>query len=101
VLAGEVRRPGGSKTASRSISNAMTHCFVRSCRWPAHAYGASEFVINGETVSACRFGTALARKEGLPIGVQLVSSWYAESTILNLGSMLEAGGSLRDAHPAI
>lgn len=84
---------------------------------PAHAHGASEFVINGESVPAkhiqsatvpfnvtglpalsMRFGTS---REGLPIGVQLASRWLAESTILHLGSLLERESPVRDLHPGI
>src|ERR1700730_14122136 len=84
---------------------------------PAHAHGLSEIVINGQSVSAVqiqgatvpfnvtglpalsmRFGTS---RDGLPIGVQLVSSWLAESTILHLASKLEAVSPVRDLHPNI
>jgi aspartyl-tRNA(Asn)/glutamyl-tRNA(Gln) amidotransferase subunit A len=84
---------------------------------PAHAHGVSEFVINGQTVPAkhilsatvpfnvtglpglsLRFGTS---RDGLPIGVQLVSAWLAESTVLYLASLLEAVSPARDLHPAI
>ena len=84
---------------------------------PAHAHGLSEFVINGQTVPAAhslsatvplnvtglpglsiRFGTS---RDGLPIGVQLVSGWLAESTILHLASLLEAASPVRDLHPEI
>jgi aspartyl-tRNA(Asn)/glutamyl-tRNA(Gln) amidotransferase subunit A len=84
---------------------------------PAHAHGVSEFVINGQTVPAkhilsatvpfnvtglpglsMRFGTS---RDGLPIGVQLVSAWLAESTVLHLASLLEAVSPARDLHPAI
>jgi aspartyl-tRNA(Asn)/glutamyl-tRNA(Gln) amidotransferase subunit A len=84
---------------------------------PAHAHGLSEIVINGQSVPAVqiqgatvpfnvtglpglsiRFGTS---RDGLPIGVQLVSSWMAESTILHLGSLLEAKSPVRDLHPTI
>jgi len=84
---------------------------------PAHAHGLSEIVINGQSVSAVqiqgatvpfnvtglpglsiRFGTS---RDGLPIGVQLVSSWMAESTILHLASLLEAESSVRNLHPDI
>ncbi|AHV98882.1 amidase [Paenibacillus sabinae] len=84
---------------------------------PAHAHGLSEIVINGQTVPAThiqsatvpfnvtglpglsiRFGTS---KDGLPIGVQLVSNWYAESTILHLASLLENVSPVRDLHPSI
>src|ERR1700736_1483478 len=84
---------------------------------PAHVHGLSEIVINGKSVSAVqiqgatvpfnvtglpglsiRFGTS---REGLPIGVQLVSSWLAESTILHLASLLETASPVRDLHPNI
>jgi aspartyl-tRNA(Asn)/glutamyl-tRNA(Gln) amidotransferase subunit A len=84
---------------------------------PAHAHGVSEFVINGQTVPAkhiqsatvpfnvtglpglsMRFG---ASREGLPIGVQLVSNWLAESTVLHIASLLEAVSPVRDIRPAI
>jgi aspartyl-tRNA(Asn)/glutamyl-tRNA(Gln) amidotransferase subunit A len=83
----------------------------------AHEHGATELVINGQTVSAfnvmgatvpfnvtglpalsMRFGTS---HEGLPISVQLVSSWSAESTILQLASLLESLSPVRGLHPDI
>ncbi|MFH0298986.1 amidase [Bradyrhizobium sp. 31Argb] len=82
---------------------------------PAHKHGTAEFVINGKIVDATylqgatvplnvtglpglsmRFGTS---KEGLPINVQLVGSWLAESTILHLASLLESVSTVRDLHP--
>jgi aspartyl-tRNA(Asn)/glutamyl-tRNA(Gln) amidotransferase subunit A len=84
---------------------------------PAHAHGLSEFVINGQTVPATnmlgatvpfnitglpalsiRFGTS---GEGLPIGVQLVSDWFAESVILHLAYLLETASPVRNLHPTI
>jgi aspartyl-tRNA(Asn)/glutamyl-tRNA(Gln) amidotransferase subunit A len=84
---------------------------------PAHAHGLSEFVINGQTVPAkhissatvpfnvtglpglsIRFGTS---RDGLPIGVQLVSNWLAESTVLHLASLLETASPVRNLHPKI
>jgi aspartyl-tRNA(Asn)/glutamyl-tRNA(Gln) amidotransferase subunit A len=82
---------------------------------PAHAHDAAEFVINGQTVSSLhvmhatapfnvtglpglsmRFGTS---SDGLPIGVQLVSPWLAESTILHLASVLESVSPVRGLNP--
>jgi aspartyl-tRNA(Asn)/glutamyl-tRNA(Gln) amidotransferase subunit A len=84
---------------------------------PAHTHGLSQIVINGQSVPAVqiqgatvpfnvtglpglsiRFGTS---RDGLPIGVQLVSSWLAESTILHLASKLEAVSPVRGLHPNI
>jgi aspartyl-tRNA(Asn)/glutamyl-tRNA(Gln) amidotransferase subunit A len=84
---------------------------------PAHPHGVSEFVINGQTVAAkhiqsatvpfnvtglpglsMRFGTS---RDGLPIGVQLVSTWLAESTVLHVAWLLEAVSTVRDLRPAI
>jgi len=44
---------------------------------------------------------SLLAGNGLPIGVQLVSGWLAESTVLHLASLLEAASSVRDLHPKI
>jgi aspartyl-tRNA(Asn)/glutamyl-tRNA(Gln) amidotransferase subunit A len=84
---------------------------------PAHKHGAEEFVINGQKVDATylmgatvplnvtglpgiaiRFGTS---REGLPIAVQLVGSWLAESTILHVASLLESVSPVRGLHPNI
>ncbi|WP_341318355.1 amidase [Paraburkholderia sp. IMGN_8] len=84
---------------------------------PAHKHGVDTFEINGQTVDATylqgatvplnvtglpgismRFGTS---KEGLPINVQVVGSWHAESTILHLASLLESVSRVRNLHPNI
>jgi len=84
---------------------------------PAHKHGQSEFVIDGQQVDATylqgatvplnvtglpgiamRFGTS---SEGLPIAVQLVGSWLAESTILHVASLLESLSEVKDLHPNI
>jgi aspartyl-tRNA(Asn)/glutamyl-tRNA(Gln) amidotransferase subunit A len=39
--------------------------------------------------------------ENLPIGIQLVSQWFDESTILRLGALLERRGGLGDRRPPI
>ena len=82
---------------------------------PAHKHGVEEFKIDGQTVDATylqgatvplnvtglpgvamRFGTS---KEGLPINVQVVGSWQAESTILHVASLLESISPVRNLHP--
>jgi len=82
---------------------------------PAHKHGQESFVINGETVDAnylqgatvplnitglpgisMRFGTS---GTGLPINIQVIGSWHAESTILHVASLLENSSSVSDLHP--
>lgn len=82
---------------------------------PAHEHGVEEFVIDGQTVDATylqgatvplnvtglpgvsmRFGTS---SEGLPINVQIVGKWQAESTILHIASLLESITPTRGMHP--
>jgi aspartyl-tRNA(Asn)/glutamyl-tRNA(Gln) amidotransferase subunit A len=84
---------------------------------PAHKHGVESFVIDGQTVDATylqgatvplnvtglpglamRFGTS---KEGLPINIQIVGKWQAESTILHVASLLEAVSPVRGLHPAL
>ena len=84
---------------------------------PAHKHGVDSFVIDGQTVDATylqgatvplnvtglpglamRFGTS---KEGMPINVQIVGAWHAESTILHVASLLEAVSPVRGLHPTL
>ena len=84
---------------------------------PAHKHGVETFTIDGQTVDATylqgatvplnvtglpgvamRFGTS---KEGLPINVQIVGKWQAESTILHVASLLESVSPVRDLHPSL
>lgn len=84
---------------------------------PAYKHGAKEFIINGQAVSSLhimqatvpfnvtglpalsmRFGTSGG---GLPIAVQVVAPWFAESTVLRLASLLEEVSTVRDLHPEI
>ena len=82
---------------------------------PSFKHGQEELLINGQTIGAMgimnitthlsvtglpgvsmRFGTS---KEGMPIGVQIVGSWQAESTILHIASLLEQVSPVSDLHP--
>ena len=84
---------------------------------PAHKHDVEEFVIDGQTVDATylqgatvplnvtglpgvsmRFGTS---SEGLPINVQIVGKWQAESTILHVASLLESVSPTRGMHPKL
>lgn len=84
---------------------------------PAHKHGISELVVNGETVDltylqgatvplnvtglpglSMRFGTS---REGLPINVQLVGAWRAETTLLRAALALEAVSPVRGLHPSL
>jgi len=84
---------------------------------PAQKHGADPFTVDGQTVDATslrgatvplnltglpgismRFGTSNA---GLPINVQIVGSWQAESTILHLATMLESVSPVRHLHPEV
>ncbi len=84
---------------------------------PAHKHSVEAFTIDGQTVDATylqgatvplnvtglpgvsmRFGTS---KEGLPINVQIVGTWQAESTILHVASSLESVSPARGLHPTL
>jgi aspartyl-tRNA(Asn)/glutamyl-tRNA(Gln) amidotransferase subunit A len=82
---------------------------------PAQKHGTTQFHINGQTTDATylqgstvplnitglpgltiRFGTS---GDGMPINVQLVASWQAESTIFHLATLLEGASTVRDLRP--
>ena len=82
---------------------------------PSFRHGQAELLINGQTVDimgimsattplsvtglpgiSMRFGTS---HDGMPIGVQIVGSWQAESTILHVAALLEQVSPVRDLHP--
>lgn len=84
---------------------------------PAHKHGVGEFLINGQKVDATylqgatvplnitglpgismRFGTST---EGMPINIQLVGSWQAETTILHIASLLESVSKVSNLHPML
>jgi aspartyl-tRNA(Asn)/glutamyl-tRNA(Gln) amidotransferase subunit A len=84
---------------------------------PSFRHGQQELLINGQTVNilgimsattplnvtglpgvSMRFGTS---HDGMPIGVQIVGSWQAESTILHVASLLEQVSPVRDLHPTL
>ena len=58
----------------------------------------SPFSLTGMPALSMRFGTS---SDGLPIGVQIVSSWLAESTVLNVASCLEQLSPVRDLRPEL
>ena len=64
---------------------------------PFHVMSAtSPFSLTGMPALSMRFGTS---RDGLPIGVQIVSSWLAESTVLHVASRLEQVSLVRGLHP--
>jgi aspartyl-tRNA(Asn)/glutamyl-tRNA(Gln) amidotransferase subunit A len=84
---------------------------------PAQKHGVSAFVIHGQTVDntylqgstvplnitglpglTMRFGTS---SDGMPINVQLVASWQAESTLFQLALLLERLSTVRDLRPKL
>ena len=85
--------------------------------FPATRHGLKNLVVDGKTVSpfhvqsatapfsltgmpalSMRFGTS---RDGLPIGVQIVASWLAESTVLKVAALLEELSPVRNLHPAL
>jgi aspartyl-tRNA(Asn)/glutamyl-tRNA(Gln) amidotransferase subunit A len=83
--------------------------------FPATKHGLADLVIDGKTVSpfhvmsatspfnltgmpalSMRFGMS---RDGLPIGVQIVSSWLAESSVIEVALRLEKLSGVRDLHP--
>ena len=83
----------------------------------ATPHGAQELVVNGVTVPWTHVMSATSpfnltglpalsvpyavSSENLPIGIQLVSRWTDEATILRLGAILERRGGLGDRRPVI
>lgn len=82
---------------------------------PSFKHGQAELLINGQSVEAMgimsvtshlnvtglpgvsmRFGTS---HDGMPIGVQIVGSWQAESTILHIAGLLEQVSPVRELRP--
>ena len=64
---------------------------------PFHVMSAtSPFSLTGMPALSMCFGTS---RDGLPIGVRIVSSWFAESTALNIATLLERSSPVRGLHP--
>jgi aspartyl-tRNA(Asn)/glutamyl-tRNA(Gln) amidotransferase subunit A len=88
-------------------------CPVTPFTAPPH--GQEELLVNGVVVPAFHVMKATSpfnltglpalsvpfalSTERLPIGIQLVSRWLDEATILRLGALLERSGSLGNRHP--
>jgi aspartyl-tRNA(Asn)/glutamyl-tRNA(Gln) amidotransferase subunit A len=83
----------------------------------APRHNLSEYVVNGKRVMSHHVMRATVAfnltglpalsvpfrfsSEHLPIGVQLVSKWLDEATILRLGSLLETASEVRRRRPAL
>lgn len=83
----------------------------------ATPHGAQELVVNGVRVPWTHVMRATSpfnltglpalsvpygfSSEGLPIGIQLVSRWLDEATVLRLGALLERKGGLGERRPNI
>jgi aspartyl-tRNA(Asn)/glutamyl-tRNA(Gln) amidotransferase subunit A len=83
----------------------------------ATPHGAQELIVNGVTVPWTHVMSATSpfnltglpalsvpyglSSENLPIGVQLVSSWTNEATILQLGTLIERKGGLGNRRPVL
>jgi aspartyl-tRNA(Asn)/glutamyl-tRNA(Gln) amidotransferase subunit A len=83
----------------------------------ATLHGAQELIVNGTTVPWTHVMSATSpfnltglpalsvpygfSSESLPIGVQLVSSWTDEATILRLGALIERKGGLGNRRPML
>jgi aspartyl-tRNA(Asn)/glutamyl-tRNA(Gln) amidotransferase subunit A len=81
----------------------------------ATGFSLPEYVVNGKTVSAYHVMAATApfnmtglpalsvpvrlSSEHLPINVQLVSRWFDEATILDLGEKIQTGSAAYGTHP--
>jgi aspartyl-tRNA(Asn)/glutamyl-tRNA(Gln) amidotransferase subunit A len=90
-------------------------CPVNPFTAPPHAR--DELIVNGIPVTAFHVLKATSpfnmtglpalsvpfamSSEQMPIGIQLVSRWLDEDTILRLGALLERHGGLGDRHPEI
>jgi aspartyl-tRNA(Asn)/glutamyl-tRNA(Gln) amidotransferase subunit A len=58
----------------------------------------SPFNLTGLPALSVPYGLS---SENLPIGVQLVSSWTDEATILQLGALIERRGGLGNRRPML
>jgi hypothetical protein len=83
------RRPAGGAVRVSSLPH-LTHTYLQGATVPLDVTGLPGLPM--------RFGTST---EGLPINIQVVGSWLAESTILHVASLLETVSTVRGLHPTL
>jgi aspartyl-tRNA(Asn)/glutamyl-tRNA(Gln) amidotransferase subunit A len=90
----------GPVTPFPATKHGLNDVIVDGKAWSAFQVmnATSPFSLTGLPAMTLRFGTS---RDGLPIGVQVASSWYAESTMFDAAARLEAMSPVRDLHPVL
>jgi len=90
----------GPVTPFPATKHGLNDVIVDGKAWSAFQVmnATSPFSLTGLPAMTLRFGTS---SNGLPIGVQIAASWYAESTMFDAASRLEAVSPVRGLHPSL
>jgi hypothetical protein len=89
------RMPNGTRFLGAHVSVGIGTCFWRS-RYQAGLYGSAEPDRLARHIYPVRH-----EPRWQPIGVQLVSTWLAEVTLLHVASLLESASAVRDLQPSL